>query len=87
MISDFQKPFRSINCNGKLVDLDKPKIMGILNLTPDSFSDGGQFFEEKSALKQVEKMISEGADFIDIGAQSTRPKAEFLSAFFVKINY
>ena len=54
--------------------------MGILNFTPDSFSDGGQFFDEKSALQQVEKMISEGADFIDIGAQSTRPKAEFLSA-------
>ncbi|MBC7555533.1 MAG: dihydropteroate synthase [Chryseobacterium sp.] len=54
--------------------------MGILNLTPDSFSDGGRFFEEKSALQQVEKMISDGAHFIDIGAQSTRPKAEFLSA-------
>ncbi|SFH80741.1 dihydropteroate synthase [Halpernia frigidisoli] len=80
MISDFQKPCHSINCKGKLVDLNKPKIMGILNLTPDSFSDGGQFFDEKSALKQVEKMVSEGADFIDIGAQSTRPKAEFLSA-------
>lgn len=80
MILDFQKHFHSINCNGKLVDLDQPKIMGILNLTPDSFSDGGKFFDEKSALKQVEKMIFEGAHFIDIGAQSTRPKAEFLSA-------
>lgn len=54
--------------------------MGILNLTPDSFSDGGQFNDEKSALLQAEKMIKEGADFIDIGAQSTRPNAEFLSA-------
>ena len=80
MISDFQKPFHSINCNGKLVDLNRPKIMAILNLTPDSFSDGGKFLNEKSALKQVEIMISEGADFIDVGAQSTRPKAEFLSA-------
>lgn len=80
MISEIIKPFHSINCNGKLVDLNQPKIMGILNLTPDSFSDGGQFFSDKSALKQVEKMILEGAYFIDIGAQSTRPNAEFLSS-------
>lgn len=70
----------SINCNGRLVDLSSPKIMGILNLTPDSFSDGGQFNNEKSALLQTEKMLKEGATFIDIGAQSTRPNAEFLSA-------
>lgn len=70
----------SINCRGKLIDLSTPKIMGILNLTPDSFSDGGKFNDEKSALLQAEKMIKEGADFIDIGAQSTRPNAEFLSA-------
>ena len=70
----------SINCRGKLIDLSTPKIMGILNLTPDSFSDGGKFNNEKSALLQAEKMIKEGADFIDIGAQSTRPNADFLSA-------
>lgn len=70
----------SINCRGKIIDLSTPKIMGILNLTPDSFSDGGKFNDEKSALLQAEKMIKEGADFIDIGAQSTRPNAEFLSA-------
>ena len=70
----------SINCRGKLIDLSTPKIMGILNLTPDSFSDGGKFNNEKSALLQAEKMIKDGADFIDIGAQSTRPNAEFLSA-------
>ena len=70
----------SINCRGKLIDLSSPKIMGILNLTPDSFSDGGKFNVEKSALLQAEKMIKEGADFIDIGAQSTRPNAEYLSA-------
>ena len=80
MISEMQNTFHSINCNGKLIDLNHPKIMGILNLTPDSFSDGGTFFNEKSALLQVEKMISEGADFIDVGAQSTRPNAEFLTA-------
>ena len=72
--------FFSINCSGKLVDLSTPKIMGILNMTPDSFSDGGNFNDEKSALIQTEKMLKEGAAFIDIGAQSTRPNAEFLSA-------
>ncbi|AZA82805.1 dihydropteroate synthase [Chryseobacterium lactis] len=54
--------------------------MGILNLTPDSFSDGGQFNSEKSALIQAEKLLKEGAEIIDIGPQSTRPNAEFLSA-------
>ena len=78
--SSIQHTNFSINCNGRLVDLNTPKIMGILNLTPDSFSDGGKFIDEKSALLQAEKMIKEGADFIDIGAQSTRPNAEYLSA-------
>ncbi|MFC5873727.1 dihydropteroate synthase [Chryseobacterium arachidis] len=54
--------------------------MGILNLTPDSFSDGGKFNNEKSALEQTEKMLKDGAEIIDIGPQSTRPNAEFLSA-------
>ena len=77
---NFQLPNFSINCNGRLVDLNTPKIMGILNLTPDSFSDGGKFNNEKSALLHAEKLLKDGADFIDIGAQSTRPNAEFLSA-------
>lgn len=55
------------------------KIVGILNITPDSFSDGGKFFSEEDALKQVQKMIDEGVDIIDIGAQSTRPNAEIIS--------
>lgn len=70
----------SINCNGKLVDLSYPKIMGILNLTPDSFSDGGKFNNEQSALKHAEKLLKDGAEFIDIGPQSTRPNAEFLNS-------
>lgn len=70
----------TLNCNGKLFTLDTPKIMGILNLTPDSFSDGGKFNNETNALLQTEKMLSEGATIIDIGAQSTRPNANFLSA-------
>lgn len=72
--------FHSINCNGRLVDLSLPKIMGILNITPDSFSDGGKYTTEYSAMKQAEKMIIQGADFIDIGGQSTRPTSEKVSA-------
>ena len=78
--SNFQLSNFSINCNGRLVDLNTPKIMGILNLTPDSFSDGGKFNNEKSTLLHAEKLLKDGADFIDIGAQSTRPNAEYLSA-------
>lgn len=70
----------SINCNGRLVQLDTPKIMGILNLTPDSFSDGGKFNDEKLALEHTEKLLKDGAEIIDIGPQSTRPNAEFLSS-------
>ena len=78
--SSIQHTNFSINCNGRLVDLNTPKIMGILNLTPDSFSDGGKYNNEKSALLHAEKLLKDGADFIDIGAQSTRPDAEYLSA-------
>lgn len=70
----------SINCNGRLVQLNHPKIMGILNLTPDSFSDGGKFNNGQSALKHAEKLLKEGAEIIDIGPQSTRPNADFLSS-------
>jgi len=72
--------YHSLNCNGRLVDLTTPKIMGILNITPDSFSDGGKFNNEKSALLHAEKLLKEGAEIIDIGPQSTRPKAELLSS-------
>lgn len=70
----------SINCNGRLVDLTKPKIMGILNLTPDSFSDGGKFNNDNLALQHAEQLIKDGAEIIDIGAQSTRPNSTFLTA-------
>lgn len=70
---------KSINCKGKLVDLNHPKVMGILNLTPDSFYDGGKYSSEKDILQQTEKMITEGATFIDIGAYSSRPRAEHIS--------
>ena len=63
----------TINCAGKLVDLSTPKIMGILNVTPDSFYDGGVHNSEKKILDHVEKMLNDGAAFIDIGAYSSRP--------------
>ena len=69
----------SINCNGDLIDLTTPKVMGVINVTPDSFYDGGKFKDEKSLLKQAEKMLVDGADFIDVGAYSSRPGANFVS--------
>ena len=68
-----------INCKGHLIDLSTPRIMGILNVTPDSFYDGGKFRSDTTMLKQVEKMLSEGATFIDIGAYSSRPNADHIS--------
>ena len=55
------------------INTDKPLIMGILNITPDSFSDGGKFTELNIALQQVQRMQAEGVDIIDIGGESTRP--------------
>lgn len=69
----------TINCKGELIDLKLPRVMGILNVTPDSFFDGGRFKDEKNALKQVEKMMLEGASFIDIGAYSSKPGADEVS--------
>jgi dihydropteroate synthase len=57
----------------RLLALGRPLVMGVLNVTPDSFSDGGQFFEPASALTQARQMVAEGADILDIGAESTRP--------------
>ena len=68
-----------INCKGKLVDLSQPKVMGILNCTPDSFFDGGNYNNDSWFLKQAEKLLTEGADFIDIGAYSSKPNAEFVT--------
>jgi dihydropteroate synthase len=69
----------TINCNGKLIDVSSPKIMGILNHTPDSFFDGGKYKTEKEMLLRAEKMLLEGADFIDVGAYSSRPSAAFVT--------
>ena len=69
----------TINCNGSLIDLSIPKVMGILNITPDSFYDGGKYKNESEILIQTEKMLSDGATFIDIGAYSSRPGAKHIS--------
>ena len=68
-----------INCRGSLLDLSSPKIMGILNVTPDSFYDGGFYYDEKKAMEQVDTMVNEGADVIDLGSYSSRPGAEDIS--------
>ncbi|PZD78116.1 dihydropteroate synthase [Mesonia sp. K7] len=68
-----------INCKGKLICLDSPQIMGILNLTPDSFYDGGKYKSDKEILTQTEKMLTEGAFCVDVGAYSSRPGADDIS--------
>ncbi|MDH4133375.1 MAG: dihydropteroate synthase [Gammaproteobacteria bacterium] len=65
-----------LNCAGKPLDLSRPCVMGILNVTPDSFSDGGRFLSCEAALAQARRMAEEGADIIDIGGESTRPGAD-----------
>ncbi|OAB29775.1 dihydropteroate synthase [Flavobacterium fryxellicola] len=69
----------TINCKGILIDLETPKVMGILNVTPNSFFDGGKYRNETEILSQVEKMLLDGATFIDVGAYSSKPNAEFVS--------
>ena len=68
-----------INCKGILIDLSTPKVMGILNVTPNSFFDGGKYKNETEIVSQVEKMLLDGTTFIDIGAYSSKPNAEFVS--------
>ena len=72
----FSTKQQSINCNGNLLDLCKPKVMGILNITPDSFYDGGIYSNNEKIEKRIKKMLSEGASIIDIGAYSSRPGAK-----------
>ncbi|MFV0521315.1 MAG: dihydropteroate synthase [Mangrovibacterium sp.] len=75
-VGHFKKEKHTIVLNGKLIDLSTPKVMGILNVGPDSFYDGGLYFNEETIASHVHKMISDGVDIIDIGAVSTRPEAE-----------
>src|SRR5688572_30612770 len=67
-------------CGGLSLELSRPVIMGILNLTPDSFYDGGKFNSVENALLHAEEMVAEGAEIIEIGAVSTRPGAHQVSA-------
>lgn len=69
----------TLNCKGRLVVGDKPLVMGVINITPDSFYEGSRFTGEKEILLQVEKMLQEGADILDIGGQSTRPGSEVIT--------
>ena len=66
----------SINCNGRLMDLDVPRVMGILNVTPDSFYAESRKQTEKDIMERTRQMVEEGAHIIDIGACSTRPGAD-----------
>ena len=69
-------PNQTLNIRGRLLHLKEPKIMGILNVTPDSFYDGGRYDSETTILEQTEKMMKHGATFIDVGGYSSRPGAE-----------
>lgn len=71
----------TINCKGKLIDFSTPRVMGILNITSDSFFDGGKYKNETDILEQTQKMLSEGATFIDVGAYSSRPGATHISEY------
>jgi dihydropteroate synthase len=80
--SDKSTPFpgnKTLNCGNNVLNTDKPLVMGILNLTPDSFFDGGRYAGEDAWISQTEKMINDGASIIDLGAVSTRPGAHFVS--------
>jgi dihydropteroate synthase len=65
-----------LDCSGRKLDLSRPRVMGILNVTPDSFSDGGDFVSPQAALERARRMAEEGADIIDVGGESTRPGAQ-----------
>ncbi|HSD96962.1 MAG TPA: dihydropteroate synthase [Sulfuricaulis sp.] len=69
-----------LDCGGRPLDLSRPAVMGILNVTPDSFSDGGVFLSRESAITHASRMANEGADIIDVGGESTRPGAQPVSA-------
>jgi dihydropteroate synthase len=66
----------TLNVGGRLIDLSTPRIMGILNVTPDSFFDGGQYTTTESTVARADALLAAGADFIDIGGYSTRPGAD-----------
>lgn len=72
-------PKQILSCAGRTLDLSRPQVMGILNVTPDSFSDGGRYQQVHQAIAHAEQMIADGATIIDIGGESTRPNAPAVS--------
>lgn len=78
--SSFFSKKRTLNISGRLVRFDQPMLMGVLNITPDSFYDGGRYFQMETLMPRVEQMLNEGADIIDLGAMSTRPGSEGIPA-------
>ena len=71
---------RTLDCNGRALRLDQPRIAGIINVTPDSFSDGGLHFDAGAAIAHGLRLVEEGADLLDVGGESTRPGADEVSA-------
>lgn len=69
-----------LRCGSLSLDLDRPRVMGVVNLTPDSFSDGGQLADVDAALAHARSLVEQGADLLDLGAESSRPGAEAVSA-------
>jgi len=69
-----------IDCRGRVLDLTRPRVMGILNVTPDSFSDGGRYLDRAEALERAHQMVAEGAALVDIGGESTRPGSQPVGA-------
>ncbi|HBN52717.1 MAG TPA: dihydropteroate synthase, partial [Stenotrophomonas sp.] len=69
-----------LDCAGRPLRLDRPRVMGIVNVTPDSFSDGGQHFDTDAAVAHALALVEQGADLLDIGGESTRPGAGQVSA-------
>ena len=79
LTAPFQLPLRTLHSRGKSLRLDSPRLMGILNITPDSFSDGSLFFKMDAAIAQARKMIADGADWLDIGGESSGPESTEIS--------
>ncbi|MCA1744278.1 MAG: dihydropteroate synthase [Bacteroidales bacterium] len=79
LLTNFLNLRTSINCRGKLIDLRIPKVMGIINVTPDSFFGGSRFNSDAALLSRVEEILNEGGEMVDIGAYSTRPGAASVS--------
>ncbi len=76
----FLQPGKFINCGGHLIDLLSPRVMGIVNVTPDSFYEGSRFTGKREVLERVRQIVTEGGTFVDVGAYSSRPGAFHLSA-------